>query len=166
MTTFDFSPLFRSTVGFDRLMRLMESSTQLADSANGYPPYNIEKTGEDQYRITVAVAGFGQDELNVESHENTLVIEGRKKESDAEGRYLYRGIAGRSFKRQFQVADHVKVVGASLNNGLLVVDLVREIPEAMKPRRIPISAGAAQAGQTIEGEAEEPKQIEVTSEAA
>lgn len=164
MTTFDFSPLFRSTVGFDRLMRLMESSTQLADSANGYPPYNIEKTGEDQYRITVAVAGFAQDELNVESHENTLLIEGRKKESEAEASYLYRGIAGRSFKRQFQVADHVKVVGASLNNGLLVIDLVREIPEAMKPRRIPIAAGAA--GPTLEGEAEQPKQIEVTSEAA
>ncbi|HSO41765.1 MAG TPA: Hsp20 family protein [Rhodospirillales bacterium] len=165
MTTFDFSPLFRSTVGFDRLMRLMESSTQMADAANGYPPYNIEKTGEDQYRITVAVAGFGQDELNVESHENTLVIEGRKKESDVEARYLYRGIAGRSFKRQFQVADHVKVIGASLNNGLLIIDLVREIPEAMKPRRIPIMA-ASEAGQTIEGEAEQPKQIEVTSEAA
>ena len=165
MTTFDFSPLFRSTVGFDRLMRLMESSTQMADAANGYPPYNIEKTGEDQYRITVAVAGFGQDELNVESQENTLVIEGRKKEGDAEARYLYRGIAGRSFKRQFQVADHVKVIGASLNNGLLIIDLVREIPEAMKPRRIPIMA-ASEAGQTIEGEAEQPKQIEVTSEAA
>ena len=165
MTTFDFSPLFRSTVGFDRLMRLMESSTQMADAANGYPPYNIEKTGEDQYRITVAVAGFSQDELNVESQENTLVIEGRKKEGDAEARYLYRGIAGRSFKRQFQVADHVKVIGASLNNGLLIIDLVREIPEAMKPRRIPIMA-ASEAGQTIEGEAEQPKQIEVTSEAA
>jgi molecular chaperone IbpA len=166
MTTFDFSPLFRSTVGFDRLMRLMESSTQLADSANGYPPYNIEKTGEDQYRITVAVAGFSQDELNVESHENTLVIEGRKKESDAEPRYLYHGIAGRSFKRQFQVADHVKVVGASLNNGLLVVDLVREIPEAMRPRRIPITAGAGETGHTLEADADEPKQIEVTSNAA
>ncbi|MCU0895298.1 MAG: Hsp20 family protein [Rhodospirillales bacterium] len=165
MTTFDFSPLFRSTVGFDRLMRLMESSTQMAETANGYPPYNIEKTGEDQYRITVAVAGFGPDDLNVESHENALVVEGRKKEGEGEARYLYRGIAGRSFKRQFQVADHVKVVGASLNNGLLVIDLVREIPEAMKPRRIPIAAGA-QAGLTLEGEAEQPKQIEVTSEAA
>lgn len=166
MTTFDFSPLFRSTVGFDRLMRLMESSTQMAETANGYPPYNIEKTGEDQYRITVAVAGFGPDELNVESHENALVIEGRKKDGEAEARYLYRGIAGRSFKRQFQVADHVKAVGASLNNGLLVIDLVREIPEAMKPRRIPIAAGTAEPGQTLEGEAEEPKQIQVTSEAA
>ncbi len=166
MTTFDFSPLFRSTVGFDRLMRLMESSTQLADSANGYPPYNIEKTGEDQYRITIAVAGFSEGELNVESHENTLLIEGRKKEADAEARYLYRGIAGRSFKRQFQVADHVKVVGASLNNGLLVIDLVREIPEAMKPRRIPIAAGAGHTGPTLEGEAEQPQQIEVASEAA
>lgn len=167
MTTFDFSPLFRSTVGFDRLMRLMESSSQLADATNGYPPYNIEKTGEDQYRITVAVAGFGEDELNVETHENALLIEGRKRESDQEARYLYRGIAGRSFKRQFQIADHVKVTGASLSNGLLVVDLVREIPEAMKPRRIPITAGAG--GPTLEaGETagEEPKQIEIASHAA
>ncbi|MBL8659957.1 MAG: Hsp20 family protein [Rhodospirillales bacterium] len=169
MTTFDFSPLFRSTVGFDRLMRLMESSTQLAETANGYPPYNIEKTGDDQYRITLAVAGFGDDELNVETHENTLLIEGRKRESDGDARYLYRGIAGRSFKRQFQVADHVKVVGASLSNGLLVIELVREIPEAMKPRQIPITAGAAVQGKTIGGDsanANEPKQIEVASDAA
>lgn len=169
MTTFDFSPLFRSTVGFDRLMRLMESSTQLADATNGYPPYNIEKTGDDQYRITVAVAGFGDDELSVETHENTLLVEGRKNEANSEARYLYRGIAGRSFKRQFQVADHVKVVGASLSNGLLVIELVREVPEAMKPRRIPIAAGAPTSGATIEGdagEAREPRQIEVASHAA
>ncbi|HRK20100.1 MAG TPA: Hsp20 family protein [Hyphomicrobiaceae bacterium] len=169
MTTFDFSPLFRSTVGFDRLMRLMENSTQMADATNGYPPYNIEKTGEDQYRITLAVAGFGEDELNVETHENTLLIEGRKRESDQESRYLYRGIAGRSFKRQFQIADHVRVVGASLSNGLLVVDLVREIPEAMKPRRIPISAGtpAAEGSLGADGAADkEPKQIELASHAA
>lgn len=169
MSTFDFSPLFRSSVGFDRLMRLMESSTQLADATNGYPPYNIEKTGDDRYRITVAVAGFGDDELNVETHENTLLIEGRKREPDVEARYLYRGIAGRSFKRQFQVADHVKVVGASLSNGLLVIDLVREIPEAMKPRRIPITAGAMPPGATIEGDesgSDEPKQIEIASHAA
>jgi molecular chaperone IbpA len=167
MTTFDFSPLFRSTVGFDRLMRLMESSSQLADATNGYPPYNIEKTGEDRYRITVAVAGFAEDELNVETHENALLIEGRKREPDQEARYLYRGIAGRSFKRQFQIADHVRVTGASLSNGLLVVDLVREIPEAMKPRRIPITAGAA--GPTLEADettGEEPKQIEIASHAA
>ncbi len=169
MTTFDFSPLFRSTVGFDRLMQLMESSTQLAEAANGYPPYNIEKTGEDRYRITVAVAGFGDDELSVETHENALLIEGRKREANGEARYLYRGIAGRSFKRQFQVADHVKVVAASLGNGLLVIDLVREIPEAMKPRQIPITAGTAAPGATIEGEsanASEAKQIEVESHAA
>lgn len=169
MTTFDFSPLFRSTVGFDRLMRLMESSTQLADATNGYPPYNIEKTGEDQYRITIAVAGFGEDDLSIETHENTLLVEGRKQEGNNEARYLYRGIAGRSFKRQFQVADHVKVVGASLSNGLLVIELVREVPEAMKPRRIPITAGAAPSGTTIEGsagETQQPKKLEVASNAA
>lgn len=171
MTTFDFSPLFRSTVGFDRLMRLMESSNQLADAGNGYPPYNIEKTGDDRYRITLAVAGFGQDELAIVSQENSLVIEGRKKDVESEGRFLYRGIAGRSFKRQFQVADHVKVVGATLDNGLLVVDLVREIPEAMKPRRIEITAGEANSGTGITLDAADPgtdeqKQIEGSQQAA
>ncbi len=139
MTHFDFSPLFRSSVGFDRLMRLVENSVQQAESVNGYPPYNIEKSGEDQYRITVAVAGFGEDELALEVNQNVLMIEGRKKEGEGEAAYLYRGIAGRSFKRQFQLADHVKVADARLHNGLLVVDLVREVPEAMKPRRIEIS---------------------------
>ena len=139
MTHFDFSPLFRSSVGFDRLMRLVENSVQQAESVNGYPPYNIEKTAEDQYRITVAVAGFGEDELALEVNQNVLMIEGRKKEGGTEAAYLYRGIAGRSFKRQFQLADHVKVADARLHNGLLVVDLVRELPEAMKPRRIVIS---------------------------
>lgn len=157
MTTFDFSPLFRSSVGFDRLMRMMESSSQATDAGNGYPPYNIEKTGEDRYRVTLAIAGFRPEELAIESHENSLLIEGRRTETESEGRFLYRGIAGRSFKRQFQVADHVKVVGATLTNGLLVVELVREIPEAMKPRRIEITAGEA------EGEA---KRIEGAQQAA
>ena len=139
MTHFDFSPLFRSSVGFDRLMRLVENSVQQAESVNGYPPYNIEKSGEDQYRITVAVAGFGEDELALEVNQNVLMIEGRKKEGEGEAAYLYRGIAGRSFKRQFQLSDHVKVADARLHNGLLVVDLVREVPEAKKPRRIEIS---------------------------
>lgn len=139
MTHVDFSPLFRSSVGFDRLMRLVENSVQHGESVNGYPPYNIEKTSEDQYRVTVAVAGFGEDELTLEVNQNVLLIEGRKKEGDAEAAYLYRGIAGRSFKRQFQLADHVKVADAHLYNGLLIVDLVREVPEAMKPRRIEIS---------------------------
>ena len=141
MTTFDFSPLFRSTVGFDRLMDLLENSAQWSETGNGYPPYNIERTGEDKYRITLAIAGFGEDDLVVEARENALLVEGRKKDAEA-GSYLFRGIAGRSFKRQFQLADHVKVVGASLSNGLLVIDLVRELPEAMKPRRIEIAATA------------------------
>jgi len=148
MTTFDFSPLFRSTVGFDRLMNLLENSVQWAEAGNGYPPYNIEKTGEDQYRITLAVAGFGEDELNVEARENVLFVEGRRKEADAGHSYLYRGIAGRSFKRQFQLADYVKVSAAHLRNGLLVIDLVRELPEAMKPRRIEIKTESPAIGHT------------------
>lgn len=142
MTTFDFSPLFRSTVGFDRLMNLLENSAQWSEPGSGYPHYNIERTGDDQYRITLAVAGFGEDELAIETRENALTIEGRKKDGETARSFLYRGIAGRSFKRQFQLADHVKVTGAQLNNGLLVVDLVREVPEAMKPRRIEIKAAA------------------------
>jgi molecular chaperone IbpA len=145
MTTFDFSPLFRSTIGFDRLMNLLESSSQWADNGNGYPPYNIERTGEDTYRITLAVSGFGEDDLTVEARENVLVVEGRRKESDSGHTFLYRGIAGRSFKRQFQLADHVVVVGADLGNGLLTIDLRRELPEAMKPRRIAIGKPAATA---------------------
>ena len=141
MTTFDFTPLFRSTVGFDLLMNLLEDSPQWSDG-NGYPPYNIEKTATDAYRVTVAVAGFSQDELTVDVRENVLTVEGRKREGGNGQGYLYRGIAGRSSKRTFQLADHVKAVGASLENGLLTVDLVRELPEAMKPRRIPIATGA------------------------
>jgi len=162
MNTFDFSPLFRSTVGFDRLMNLLENQVQWAETGNGYPPYNIEKTGEDQYRITLAVAGFGEDELAIEARENALLIEGRRKEAEGGQSFLYRGIAGRSFKRQFQLADHVKVTGAHLRNGLLVIELVRELPEAAKPRRIEIrtaeSAPAVGAG--------EPKQVEDARRAA
>ncbi|MBK8176437.1 MAG: Hsp20 family protein [Rhodospirillales bacterium] len=143
MTTFDFSPLFRSTVGYDRLMNLLENSVQWSEAGNGYPPYNIEKAGEDQYRITLAVAGFAEGELAIETRENALVVEGRKKDAETETAFLYRGIASRSFKRQFQLADHVHAVNAKLNNGLLVIDLVRELPEAMKPRRIQIGAGPA-----------------------
>jgi molecular chaperone IbpA len=157
MSTFDFTPLFRATIGFDRLMSMLENSAQWTESGNGYPPYNIERIGEDRYRVTVAVAGFGEDELALESRENVLVVEGRKKEADGSHEYLYRGIAGRSFRRQFQLADHVKVVSASLVNGLLVIDLVRELPEAMKPRRIAITTGTPAAigggeAKQIEGE--------------
>ena len=155
MTTFDFSPLFRSTVGFDRLMNLLETAGQWSDTGNGYPPYNIERTGEDQYRVTLAVAGFGEDELAIEVRENALLVEGRKKDADGHS-FLYRGIAGRSFKRQFQLADHVKVTSAELRHGLLVIDLVREVPEARKPRRIeirstaPVTIEATDAGRSIE----------------
>ncbi|TVR80756.1 MAG: hypothetical protein EA405_09825 [Rhodospirillales bacterium] len=142
MSTFDFSPLFRSTVGFDRLMRLLEEQGQWGDGGNGYPPYNIERIGQDQYRITLAVAGFAESDLAIHARDNALLVEGQRKEPEGETAYLHRGIAGRSFKRQFQLADHVKVVGAHLHNGLLTIDLVREVPEAMKPRRIAIATGS------------------------
>jgi molecular chaperone IbpA len=143
MRTFDLAPLYRSTVGFDRLFSLFD---QIGDTGTpGYPPYNIERTGENDYRITVAVAGFGESELNIEAKENTLTIRGDKqaKTEEKKGEVLYQGIAARAFERVFQLADHVQVKGASLENGLLHVDLVREVPEAKKPRQIPIGAGKA-----------------------
>lgn len=145
MTTYDFSPLFRSTVGFDRLARLVEAAMQTDQPGPAYPPYNIEATDENAYRITVAVAGFKQDELSIEVRENTLTIAGQKKGENGNGgrpAYLHRGIAGRDFVRKFQLADHVKVASANLDNGLLSVDLVREIPEAMKPRKVEIKTEA------------------------
>ena len=138
MDRFDFSPLFRSTIGFDRLARLVDA-TRVDGAAQSYPPYNIEKTGEDAYRLTMAVAGFSQDELDITVHENSLIVTGKAQREDADGRYLHRGIARRAFERRFSLADHIKVAGASLDNGLLHVDLVREVPEAMKPRQIKIS---------------------------
>jgi len=138
MRTFDLAPLYRSTVGFDRLFSMLDGF----EAAPGYPPYNIERTGENDYRITVAVAGFGENELSLEAKENTLTIKGEKQvKQDNSGEVLYQGIAGRAFERQFQLADYVQVKGASLENGLLHVDLVREIPEAKKPRRIAIGNG-------------------------
>lgn len=160
--SFDYSPLFRSTVGFDRLMRLLEDSMQWTEGGNGgYPPYNIEKRGQDQYRITLAVAGFGERDLAIHVRENALLIEGKKNEPEGETAYLHRGIAGRSFKRQFHLADHVKVTSASLHNGLLVIDLVQEVPEAMKPRRIEIIAKGSE--QTLGAS---PRMIEGSQEAA
>lgn len=137
----DFSPLYRSTVGFDRLFTMLDSLAQ-PDQGQTYPPYNIERTGENAYRITMAVAGFGEDELSIEARENTLAVKAEKADENGadENEYLYRGIAKRAFERRFQLADHVEVRGASLKNGLLHIDLVREIPEAMKPRRIEIQA--------------------------
>lgn len=143
MTTFDLTPLFRSTVGFDRLNRLFDAAFSLNEAAPSYPPYNIEKHGEDKYRITMAVAGFAEDEIAVTFQENLLVVAGQKKEQPEEpeekdAEYLYRGIATRAFERRFQLADHVKATGAELRDGLLKIDLALEVPEAMKPRRIEI----------------------------
>jgi molecular chaperone IbpA len=140
MRTFDLAPLYRSTVGFDRLFDMIGDGFE---AAPGYPPYNIERTGENDYRITVAVAGFAEKELSLEAKENTLTIKGEKQQKDekANEEVLYQGIAARAFERVFQLADHVQVKGAALENGLLHVDLVREIPEAKKPRQIPIGNG-------------------------
>jgi molecular chaperone IbpA len=153
MRTFDLSPLYRSTVGFDRLFSLLDQATGVEAGVPGYPPYNIERTGENAYRITMAVAGFNDSELSIESRENTLTVKGEKKaEEGKDAEILYRGIAARSFERRFQLADHVEVKGARLENGLLHVELVREIPEAMKPRTISIANGKS-AGQQIEAKA-------------
>ena len=142
MREFDFSPLFRSAIGFDRLPSLLDAATQSNGNSQGYPPYNIEKLSADSYRIAVAVAGFGPDDLEIEAKDGTLVVKGRVS-GDSEGeevQYLHRGIAGRAFERRFQLADHVEVRDADLVNGMLVIDLVRELPEAMKPRQIPIKS--------------------------
>jgi molecular chaperone IbpA len=141
MRTFDLAPLYRSTVGFDRLFSMLDGFDA---AAPGYPPYNIERTGENDYRITVAVAGFADSELSIEAKENTLTIKGEKQvKQENNGEVLYQGIAARAFERQFQLADHVQVKGANLENGLLHVDLVREIPEAKKPRQIAINGNTA-----------------------
>ena len=137
MRSFDFSPLFRSTVGFDRLASLMDAAAR-HDETVTYPPYNIEKTGDDTYRITMAVAGFTPDELSIVAQANSLVVSGKSRRDDAQVQYLHRGIAARTFERRFDLADHIRVAGAGLDNGLLSIDLVREVPEAMKPRTIRI----------------------------
>ncbi len=155
-SAFDFSPLFRSTIGFDRLMHLLEGASNVDETTLGYPPYNIETTDDRAYRITLAVAGFSPDELQVETRENTLVVAGKQTETNGSRAYLHRGIAGRSFRRSFQLADHMKVTGAGLENGLLSIDLLRELPEEMRPRRIEISTSgpqtiAAEATKLVEG---------------
>src|SRR5882724_12699442 len=144
----DFAPLYRSTVGFDRLFTLLDTLAA-PDRAQTYPPYNIERTGEDAYRISMAVAGFSDDEISIEAHRNVLTVKGeRKEEGNGEGsKLLYRGIASRAFERRFQLADHVEVVGATLKNGLLFVDLTRNIPEELKPRKIAITASSEKAKQ-------------------
>jgi molecular chaperone IbpA len=142
MRTFDLSPLFRSTVGFDHLNRVLDAATRIDDAALSYPPYNIEKLGEDRYRITMAVAGFGENDLELTAKGNSLLIAGKARKEEPQAQYLHRGIAGRSFERRFELADHIRVDQASLVNGMLSVDLVREIPEAMKPRTIKIETPA------------------------
>jgi len=150
MRTFDLAPLYRSTVGFDRLFSLVDQLAGSDGASSGYPPYNIERTGENAYRITVAVAGFAEGDLNLEVKENTLTIRGehRNQSGEHKSETLYRGIAARAFERVFQLADYVQVKGASLENGLLHVDLVREIPEAKKPRQIPIGGVGAKVLET------------------
>ncbi|TCP83479.1 molecular chaperone IbpA [Rhizobium sp. PP-CC-2G-626] len=145
----DFSPLYRSTVGFDRLFTMLDSLGQ-PDQSQSYPPYNIERTGDNTYRITMAVAGFDESELSIEAREHTLTVKGEKSEEQtAENQFLYRGIAKRAFERRFQLAEYMEIRSASLKNGLLHIDLLREIPEAAKPRRIEISA-AQSASKQIE----------------
>ena len=141
----DFSPLYRSTVGFDRLFSLMDTLGAGETSQPTYPPYNIERTAENAYRITIAVAGFGEGDLSIESKENALTVKGEKQpvEGAEKREVLHQGIAARAFERRFQLADYVQVTGASLENGLLHIDLVREIPEAKKPRQIPIGNGGS-----------------------
>jgi molecular chaperone IbpA len=139
MRHFDLTPLYRSTIGFDRLGSLLDTLTSLEGEAPSYPPYNIERVDENEYRISMAVAGFGAGDLDIEVKENTLSIHGEKTTEQEDTTFLHRGIASRSFERRFQLADHVVVKGAVLENGLLHVDLVRELPEAMKPRTIPIA---------------------------
>ena len=154
-TEFDFSPLFRSTVGFDRMFDLLRHSTRGGpDEHHNYPPYDIERTGEDSYRVTLAVAGFRPEELTVTAQQNLLLVTGDRHNGGGEQQreVLYRGIAGRSFERRFELADHVKVVGANLADGLLTIELQREVPEAMRPRRIEIASGAAQGSRKIEGQ--------------
>ena len=161
-TDFDFAPLFRSGVGFDRVFDLLENATRV-QAIDNWPPYDIERTGEDGYRITMAVAGFARDELELTTQPNLLVVSGRKQpqQGEAEGtQYLHRGIATRSFERRFELADYVKVDRAWLDNGLLTIELVREVPEAMRPRRIEVQAWKAVGGQP------QPQQVEHHKKAA
>jgi molecular chaperone IbpA len=153
MRPFDFAPLYRSTVGFDRLAQMLDQVASF-DGEPQYPPYNIERLAENEYRITMAVAGFGEDEVRIEAKESSLLVKGEKKADTSERTYLHRGIAARSFERRFQLADHVEVKGADLKDGLLHIDLVRNLPERMKPRTIKIGTG------------ESPRQIEADAKSA
>jgi len=149
MRTFDLTPLFRSTVGFDRMSHLLDAAARVGDEATSYPPYNIEKTGEDAYRVSMAVAGFADSELDITVKEGALIVTGKRASEDGERQFLHRGIATRAFERRFQLADHIQVTDAALENGLLHISLVREVPEEKKPRKIEIVG--ATAAKTIEG---------------
>ena len=160
MRTYDFAPLYRSTVGFDRLFSILDQAARVEPSTQ-WPPYDIEKVSESEYRITMAVAGFSQGEIELTQHDATLLVTGQKKDKDGERAFLHRGIAARAFRQTFNLADHVRVTGASLDNGLLSVDLKREVPEALKPRRIAIGGTQAAIGQD-----NAPAQVEDRAKAA
>jgi molecular chaperone IbpA len=149
MRTFDLSPLFRATVGFDNLSRVFDTVTRLDEAQVSYPPYNIAKNGADDYRITFAVAGFGENDIDVQVENNTLTVKGKTASEADDVKYLHRGIAGRAFERRFELADHIHVVGARMENGMLHIDLKREIPEALKPRRVQITTSTSQGAPTL-----------------
>ena len=149
MRTFDFAPLYRSTVGFDQIANLMDRALSNETGQNTYPPYNIEKLEDDAYRISIAVAGFADADLSVEVRDRALIVSARKADDDAEKTYLHRGIATRAFERRFHLADHVVVTGASHADGMLHIDLQREVPEALKPRQIEITAGTKSIGKDV-----------------
>lgn len=155
MRTFDFAPLYRASVGFDQIADMMDRVLSDNVPSSSYPPYNIEKTAEDAYRISIAVAGFSADDLGIEVKENALIVTARKPDTKEEKSYLHRGIATRAFERRFQLADHVRVNGASHEDGMLHIDLVREVPEALKPRRIEI----ARSGKAIEADVVDAKSV-------
>ncbi|PZX15219.1 molecular chaperone IbpA [Palleronia aestuarii] len=150
MRSFDLAPLYRATVGFDQMADLLDRVMSDQTGAQTYPPYNIEKTGDESWSIEIAVAGFTDEELNVEQRENALIVAARKADDAADRKYLHRGIATRAFERRFHLADHVRVSGASHVNGMLQIDLVREVPEALKPRRIEIASGDTLNGSAVE----------------
>lgn len=150
MRRFDLAPLYRATVGFDQVADMMDRILTDTSAVPSYPPYNIEKTDEDAWRISIAVAGFAEEDLNVEMRENALIVSAKRSDEDGERTYLHRGIANRAFERRFALADHVRVSGATHANGMLNIDLVREVPEALKPRRIEIASG-----ETVEAKAVE-----------
>jgi molecular chaperone IbpA len=157
MASTELNPLYRTLVGFDRIASLMDQAAR-HDAGPGYPPFNIEQIGEDQFRIELAVAGFSQDDLTIEFKQNSLIVAGQRKQPETQRNYLHRGIAERSFERRFGLADHVRVAGAKLEHGLLTIDLVRELPEILKPRKIEINAAASVASK------QRPKAVEATNE--